>query len=451
LSLENIPAILTSKTNRGGMMREYMRMALVRDNPWLTGAPLGPWLHDHVPRKYIPRRVQLRAGDKACLVVGPRQAGKSTLIWKTLADAGRPVLVLNCEDPAVREWLSSPAVFLAELEGLTRARPALLFEEAQRLPEAGLFLKGVVDRRSGLEVFATGSSSFDLEARTRESLAGRATRHRLLPFSLAEIGDTLGSAPILRDATLAEVTRRMLVTGCFPAVYRAPKPEPELAELVEAFVVRDASDRFRIQNLAAFRTLLELMASQVGNLVNVSEWASLAGVSSGVVTDWAELLEQAHVVRLVRPFIGGRRAELTHARKAYFVDNGVRNQVFGGLAPAEARADRGALLENLVLAEIRKTVNPLLDQVCYWRSKSGAEVDFVIQHQGRLAAVEVKWGEVHGVSRSARSFLEAYQPEHLWLVSLGQPHQLEPIGPTTVSVLPPWRLADELLGFLGTA
>jgi predicted AAA+ superfamily ATPase len=383
--------------------------------------------------------------------VGPRQAGKSTLIWKTLAEAAEPVLFLNCEEPGIRDWLSSPAAFLADLsEWVGESIRALFFEEVQRLPEAGLFLKGLVDRRTGLRIYATGSSSFDLEAATRESLAGRAQRHLLLPLSLAEAGASLPSNPLAREEALAQLLERMMIFGGYPTILTSPDPRRDLASLVEAFVVRDASDRFRIRHTAALRKILELAASQVGNLVNLSEWAALSNVSNDTVAEYCRLLEETHLIRLVRPFVGGKRAEITSARKVYFLDNGVRNQLFGGFQPPVERPDHGALLESFVFTELAKTVHPLLDGLSAWRSKSGAEMDFVVEHQGRLLACEVKAGDIRAsLSRSARSFIEAYEPEQLLVVNRRNYPDMA-VGPTRVRFFRVEDLSRNVEAFLDT-
>ncbi len=118
------------------------------------------------------------------------------------------------------------------------------------------------------------------------------------------------------------------------------------------------------------------------------------------------------------PFVVGRRAEITSARKVFFIDNGVRNQIFGGFSAPEERGDHGALFENLVFSEIARSIHPQLDSVRCWRSKSGAEVDFVVQQRARLVAIEAKAGDCRGrISRSARSFVQAYQPDCLLVVS----------------------------------
>jgi predicted AAA+ superfamily ATPase len=431
-------------------MDPQLRHVLLAENPWLRGEDFAAWARRFIPETYIPRRLRIAAADhRVVLVVGPRQAGKSTLIWNTLLQQEEPTLYLNCEEPTIRQWLVSPVSFLSELAEWGASVHGVFFEEIQRLPEAGLFLKGLVDRRSGLKLYATGSSSFDLEAATRESLAGRAQRHLLLPLSLGEVAATLSPNPLARAEALPRLVEQVMIFGGYPSILTAFDPRRELATLVEAFIVRDASDRFRIQHLAALRKLLELAASQVGNLVNASEWAALAGISKDTVADYVRLLEETHVLRLVRPFVGGKRAEITSARKVFFVDNGIRNQLFGGFAPPQGRGDRGALLENLVFTELAKSIHPLLDGLSTWRSKSGAEVDFVVEHQGRLLAVEVKGGESRGqVSRSARSFVEAYEPEHLLMVHRETwPETI--LGKTRVRFVRVEDLASLVEGFVG--
>ena len=430
-------------------MREHLRRVLAQDNAWLAGRSVADWTRPHLPERFVPREVRLAPSERVCLVVGPRQAGKSTLVWKTLADAKRPALFLDCEEPAIREWLRSPASFLADIGTFLPPEAALFLEEVQALPDAGRFLKGLVDRRPGRIIFATGSSSFDLEDRTRESLAGRADRVLVLPYSFAELAAVTPAPPLLAPDVEDDLLRRLLVFGGYPSVHAAASAEAELARLLEAFVIRDASDRFRIRHLTAFRTVLELAASQVGNLVRFQEWAAIAGVSNDTVAEYARLLENTHVIRLLRPFVGGKRAELTHAPKAFFVDNGLRNVVFGGFAPAEGRADRGFLLESFVFAEIARSTNPLLHGLHYWRSKGGAEIDFVVTHRGRLLACEVKWGDARGrITRSMRSFLSAYEPELLLVAHAGDTGERRE-GPTTLRFVRPGEVAPQVSAFVG--
>lgn len=426
-------------------MDQNLLRVVTADNEWLEGKPLGPWYARRLPPSYLPRSLTLAPADeRVTLVIGPRQSGKSTLIWHTLSATGKPCLYLNCEDPAIRSWLVSPGAFLADLDELVPPETPLFFEEVQALEEAGLFLKGLVDRHTGRALYATGSSSYHLEAETRESLAGRALRYLLLPYSLAEVAGSLGGAPALRQHHLQESLPRLQVFGSYPRVYSAAEPARELAGLVSSFIVRDVSDRFEIRRPDAFRRVLELAASQIGNLCNFSEWAALSSVSADTVAEYCRLLEETHVLRLLRPFVGGKRAEITSTPKAFFLDNGIRNQLFGGFGELSERGDRGALFENFVFTEIAKHSDPLLESIHFWRSKSGAEVDFVLRRNDALIAIEAKAGDTRGqISRSARSFLEAYAPTRLLVVHTGAASETV-LGTTTVRFLGLADLASAL-------
>lgn len=423
---------------------------LEADNPWLAGERADGKARQ-APQPFVPRHLRLEASpQRAALVIGPRQAGKSTLIWHHLRSEKVPALLLDCEEPSLRGWLRSPASVLADLEDLGTPTPILFFEEAQFLDDAGLFVKGLVDRQSGRRIFVTGSSSFHLEAATRESLAGRANRYLLLPFSLDELGGVMAGAGAVRNRRLDELVWRLAIYGSYPAVHLAQRPAEELAALVEAFVVRDVSDRFRIRETGAFRKVLQLAAGQIANLVSFAEWASIAGVSASTVREHCQLLEDTHILRLVRPWTGGKRAELTRQPKVFFLDNGVRNQLFGGFANLGERSDRGALIENFVFTEIAKTIHPLLDGLYFWRTKSGAEVDFVVERQGRIVGIEVKAGDVRGtVSRAARSFIEAYAPERFLVVSCAAHPGIEIEG-VAVDFVPPRGIATAVASALAS-
>ncbi len=370
---------------------------------------------------WIPRRVDPTGLDdvrKAKLVVGPRQVGKSSWVWSRLAAyESSSVLWLNCEEERIRAWLSSAGGVLADLSHEFPTVTRLFLEEAQHLSDAGLLIKGLVDARQGLDVWATGSSSFHLEARTRESLAGRATRRRLLPLSVLEL--TEANALPVHAAAIAQAernARRQWLFGGYPGVWLAANPARELSELLEAIVVRDASDRFQIKYVDAFRRLVQLAAGQVGGLVNLAEWSSHLGIAAGTVRDYLTLLEEAFIVKRLSPFAGGKRSELTHATRIHFYDMGLRNAALNAFSPdLDVRPDRGALAEGWVFGELTKSLG-FGWSLHYWNAKGGAEMDFVLVSGGRVVGIEVKAGAPR-VTRSTRSFAEAYRPELILIVA----------------------------------
>jgi uncharacterized protein len=426
-----------------------LQTILLRDNSWLIDSgQLQSWLRARLPEVSVPRRIdseRWQTPGRAHLVVGPRQAGKSTLIWSHLADLGKPALYVDCEQALVQTWCRSAPLFLEDLDKVIPEPVTLFFEEAQHLTEAGLFFKGLVDRKIGVPILVTGSSSFHLGARTRESLAGRATRTRLLPLSLGEVcADLAGKPDLVRSRLTGQRLARHLAIGGYPEVWLSKTPEVLLTDLVEAIILRDASDLFKISRPDAFRRLLRLAASQSGNLINYSEWASILGIGRDTVASYLEILESSHVVAIVPPFAGGRRAELTSTPKVFLVDNGIRNQLVRDFKPLEGRADAGSTLENWAFGELWKAL-PEGATLHFWRSASRAEVDFVVVRGDRILGVEIKAASLHRPTfpRAARSFLDAYRPHTFLLVNTGLAHR-ETIGETEVRWIGPEMLAETL-------
>lgn len=457
---------------------------LARYNPWLEHPERQQeMLKERLPKNYVKRGQALEI-DRAGLVVGPRQAGKTTWIVHELSTETLPVLLINCEEPIIRELFRSPAEALNALKGVLQRDTILYLEEIQQLENAPLFIKGLVDLEPKRKIVATGSASFQFGSRVRESLAGRVHRVRLLPFSLAEVTSPrknflrhevegtsvegnkmvesgLADASIvppvnpqtieaIQDNSRRAAWERLVVYGGYPRCWFSLTPANVLRELVEAFVLRDISDLGKIDHPRSFRRLLELSSASVGNLINISEWASQAEIARTTVSRYLDIASQAHLLRLVPPFAGGKRVEVTGRPKVFMLDNGIRNTMFGGFGgPPTKRSDLGVLWENAVYTEILKSCD-LLDEVYFWRTKNGAEVDFVFRRRGEIAGIEVKAGvfKKPKLSRAVRSFIDAYKPKLFCVVNASLNTKLDVDG-TPVFFVRPWEM-DGLLKEMAT-
>ena len=404
-----------------------------RLNPWLVDPKKASTIvRKYLPAQYVSRYVEQKplSKDRAILVIGPRQSGKTTMAWHLLYQYLPNLLYVNMEDLLLRSSFAT-AVDLAHLiETELPATKALFIDEIQHLDEAALFVKGLVDARLNMVILITGSSSFHLASRTRESLAGRAVRNRLLPFGFSELVDYYNPANSMAERDVFQtIFGHQIVFGSYPAVYFAASTDEKmeiLSDLSSALILRDASDLFRIKRVDAFRRLLALLAGQVGSLLNLSELASICNVDVGTISNYIEILEESHIVKRVRPYAAGKRREITGTPKVYFIDNGIRNQLIQNFRSELAlRTDKGPLAENWVFSEIVKAL-PFQSNVGFWRSKGGAEVDFVVEHGGKLYGIEVKASPLKRarLSRSARSFVEAYRPEKFVVVNMSLEHSV---------------------------
>ncbi len=438
-------------------MDERIEKTLLQLNPWLRSPGMWePLWRQRLPKTMLPRRVgvlleeALGRENRAVLVVGPRQSGKSTLVWNSLGQRGPTVLFANGEERLVREWCSSAAQVVADVRERFPQVRTVFIDEVQHITDAPLFIKGVVDAKPPFQLVVSGSSAFESLSSTRESIAGRGVRVLVHPLSLSE---TLVTEPPLVGAALDQAAEdslaRHLVFGGYPEAWTSDHPAALLEELAESVVYRDASDLYRIQKPDAFARVARLAAKQVGNLVNLSEWASICAVDAKTVASYVYVLEEAHIAVPLQCFVAGKRRELTSAHKMFFVDNGMRNTVDGGFASYALRSDRGPLFENWVFTELLKSV-PTTASLHYWRTKSGAEVDFVLSQGDRLCGIETKAtaGQRLQLSRSARSFIEAYEPALFLVVSEG-PRSQRPEGNTLVKWAKPQDVAGCVAEFGG--
>ena len=431
-------------------MDDRLRTHLEAANPWLRDLAAFPEVaRSRFAAPYVQRL--LPAADdwpvagRAHLLIGARQVGKSTWLWHRLREAGTPPLFIDAGELLVRSWAVSSALASRDIQALVGPAAPVLLDEAQNLDEAGLFVKGLVDSGLPNPLYVTGSSSWHLGSRTRESLAGRAVRARMDPLSLAEVSaGVAGMSETIRRAQVRELALRQTVVGGYPDAWLAQEPERVLFRLLESFVIRDASDFFGIQQIDGFRRLLDLVAGQQGAVINTSEWASICEVSRPTVVRWLDILKEGQIVFSPRPFAGGRRAEATGRPKVYLCDPGIAAALLRRHTPFETREDRGRLLESWVGAELRKQVHPLHpgEELLFWRTRSGAEVDFVLRRGDELVGIEVKARALRKprLSRSSRSFIDAYAPGRFYVLHLGDDFE-ETLGSTEILWRGPERLA----------
>jgi predicted AAA+ superfamily ATPase len=411
------------------MISPELSQRIIQFNPWLVKPKAGNvLLKKYIPIPYIHREIEgsLHNAGKAVLVIGPRQSGKSTIIWHTIKELIPNVLFLNMEDPLLRLSLNSPIDFTDLVEKEYPFIKAVFIDEIQHMEEAGLFIKGIVDTKLHFSLFVTGSSSFDLRSKTRESLAGRAHRAILYPFTLTEIIKSKGTLnKVAAKHIVEETVTEQIIHGSYPAVHLARGNERKrglLNDLVEA-----------------------LLAMQIGNIANVSELASLCHANVGTVVSHIEILEESHIVKALRPFAGGKRREITSAAKVFFIDNGIRNMLINNFSEnLGIRTDGGQLFENWAFTEIQKAM-PLLGSLYFWRSKSNAEVDFIIDFAGKLSGVEVKFAhpDKPKLTKSAHSFIEAYAPERFAFLNLSLDEKII-VGSTEVSFITPVTMRNWL-------
>lgn len=334
---------------------------------------------------------QLLFKNRAILIFGPRQAGKTTLAKKLLAkyaEANAGVdSYFNCDETVVRNYfkLGKPGL-LKELIG---ARKIVVFDEAQTIQNIGKILKVFIDTYPEVQIIATGSSSFDLANKINEPLTGRAFEFVLYPLSLEEIKAS-------KEVTINELYEIMRL-GAYPAIVGEQNSvvrENLLKNITTNYLYKDIYVFEAIKNPQIFEDLIKNLAYQIGNEVSVAELSNSLKTSRANIEKYLKLLEQSYIIKKVRSYSKNGRNELKKAFKIFFIDTGIRNAVLGDISSAlQSRQDKGVLFENFFFLELLKNSSNSVfpPQIFFWRTRDQKEVDFLEVDGENIKAYECKW------------------------------------------------------------
>ncbi len=343
---------------------------------------------------------------KAIVIKGARQVGKTTLL-KALLQGKERVLWVDGDDPFERGLWSD--ISREEILRLIRGFEYIVFDEAQRIVNIGLAAKMILDAALHKQVFISGSSSLDLASSIHEPLTGRKWTFELYPLSWEELVRAQGLAPSLSQLD------SLLITGLYPEVYTAKeRREKLLRELADSYLYKDVLEYGGLKKPEVIVQLLQALAFQLGQEVSYHELAKKLRINHETVQRYIRLLEDSYVLFRLRPLSRNRRKEIFLTRKIYFYDLGIRNAVINAFRPLSARNDVGALWENFIIMELVKKYRYAERgaQFFFWRSKSGSEVDFVVQEGDAFYAYEMKYKAGRKL-RFPPSFTELYQPEEM--------------------------------------
>ncbi|EKD65380.1 MAG: ATPase [uncultured bacterium] len=190
-----------------------------------------------------------------------------------------------------------------------------------------------------------------------------------------------------------------------------------LANLVSDYLEKDVSDFLKL-DAVLFNKLLNLASYQIGNLINAYELSRVSGASIPTVNKYLKIQEETYISGRLLPFFGSRRREFSHNPKYFFIDTGLRNCLIGNFSPLSERGDAGAIVENFIWSELVKH-REKWQNFHFWRTRSQAEVDFVLQKADEIISIEVKFQEMKmpKVSVSLMNFIKRYSPKQAFIIT----------------------------------
>jgi uncharacterized protein len=347
--------------------------------------------------------LEAMASARVVALLGPRQAGKSTLA-RTLAAESLGADYLSLDDEPVRLLASAdPAGFIA-----ARQRPAVI-DEVQRAPELLLAIKSRVDRDPSRGQFLlTGSANLRRIPAVSDALPGRVDYLSLWPFTQGEIvgrrEDFLerlfdGDVPTIIDAPVGRHHyAHMLLTGGFPEAQARPASTRArfFSSYVDSIVDRDVGDASRVHDPTSVGTLLRILAARSGSLARYDALSRDVGIDGKTVKRHIDVLERLFLVRVRRAWHVNLGKRQVKAPKLYVSDTGLLSALVG----ADERRVRdddgfaGSLFETFVATELERQASWLSQSLSFWHYREGdREVDVIVERpSGEIVGIEVKAG-----------------------------------------------------------
>jgi len=339
--------------------------------------------------------------SRVVALLGPRQSGKTTLARQFVPS--HSANYFDLEDPISLVRLEQPATTLGELTDL------VVIDEIQRRPELLPILRVLVGRDPlPARFLILGSASPYLSRECAESLAGRVEYVYLSGFSLTEVGSPDRPIHWLR--------------GGFPLSFLARTDEDSFAwrkNFTQSFLERDLPQwglRFPASTMLRFWTML---AHNNGQIWSASEPASSLGISMPTVRRYLDALEDVFMLRVLRPWHANLQKRQVKAPKIYIRDTGLLHYLLGIYSYTELQKHPklGASWEGYAMEETIKAVSP--DEMYFWATHGGAELDLLLINKGKRLGVEYKYADAPTITRSIRTALQDLELNRLIVVYPG--------------------------------
>lgn len=329
-------------------------------------------------------------------LVGPRQAGKTTLSRSLFPH----MPYVNLEDPDVLTFAThDPRGFLDQFP------QGAIIDEIQNAPKLLSFIQVIVDekKQNGLFIL-TGSQQLELGEAVSQSLAGRTALITLLPLSISEL---------LAENIDLDLDNYLL-KGFLPRIYSQQlDPRTAYRNYVKTYLERDVRKISKVHDLLLFQKFLRLCASRVGSVLNQESLGNEVGVSATTINQWFAILEASYLVFRIQPYFENFGKRVIKSPKIYFFDVGLVSYLLDIETNIQMSRDplRGHLVENLVVLELIKArLNQGLDpNLYYFRDNHGHEIDLIYKKAHELIPIEIK---------SAKSFDHSFIDQLIYFRNL---------------------------------
>jgi len=382
------------------------------------------------PRSITTEIKKYLATDDVIVLHGARQVGKTHILYylkKELDQRKKRNIFIDLEDSRfvaiINQGVESFLGFLEE-EGLPSKEKLVVFiDEIQYLEDPSSFLKLISDHHKNLKLIVSGSSSFNIKSKFKDSLVGRTVNFEIFPLSFPEFLNFKGCSTNLKkirtDKKIEELKalfQEYTLYGGYPKVVLANKlefKEKYLQQIIDTYIRKDIRDLAEIRDIDGFNKLLEVLASQSGQLLNVLEISNTCRIAKVTVMNYLFILENTYILKLVRPYSNNIRSELFKTPKIFFYDSGLMQMLWLKTLQKEII---GNVFETAIFSELIKKYSK--ENVFFWRTTDRKEIDFILKVKNQILPIEVKISFSGLKKNHINYFLDKYKLKESKLIAL---------------------------------
>ncbi len=380
---------------------------------------------------YIKRELEEKfndfLNDKEIIgIIGPRQAGKTTLINHCLDKLDERSVKINrisFENQKIASVFEENIE--AFIEQYVKGFDIVFIDEVQYVKNSGKNLKFIFDTNQKIKLIISGSSATELSLQSIKYLVGRIIIFELQSLSFEEFlsykneklfnvyKKNLFSVEIINQ--INEYVKEYLLYGGYPRVViekNFGKKKEILKNIFNTYILKEVLEILQYKENRIIERLVKFLALQIGGIMSYDDLSSKVGVSIYDIKNALYILEKTFICSYASNFHTNKQTELIKSPKVFFYDLGLRNVILNSF---EEELIDGDLYENFIATQLLRKDTKLK----YWRTKSKAEVDFIIEKGKNLIGIEVKtYLKSNNVEKSMRSFIQKYLPKECFILSL---------------------------------
>lgn len=399
-------------------------------------------------------------------IVGPRQSGKTTFLEilkeyliSNVQVSPELVKIISFEDRRIlQEFEENPISFINSWISNSEKINYLLIDEFQYAKDGGQKLKFVYDMLKNVKIIITGSSSLEMASKVKSFMTGRLLTFHMHPFSFSEFlrfkdnrlekiyynnsfkineimfnfenhkenlskktADNLPAGKDMYFEEFYELFDEYCIWGGYPLVAMSISKDEKrkvLSEIFNSYILHDIKGLLDLNTERELFLLAQILATQIGSTVVYNNLSLASGLIYRKMIEHLNILNSTFIIKEVRPYFTNKQKEIVKNPKIYFLDNGFRNYLIENYNNLKLRPDSGQMFEQNAFIRLNEICSDK-GQLCFWRTKAGAEVDFVFIKGNELIPIEVKFSEFNKpiITKSLASFINKFKPKTAFVIN----------------------------------